>query len=156
MLKRGFHISIVITLFNLTFSHSSWFDFYWRPFSRFNILIATIQYINNKLNFFFIQSRNSTFQHQIVELTTTFNFIYKSDVVIFFFFSFQTNISYFQHSNYFRVLSQAKNNDELVSTLLILYTALKRRGIVIRNGKLVWKVVWIEYYLRLNLSSQRY
>ena len=28
--------------------------------------------------------------------------------------------------------------------------------IVIRNEKIVWKVVWIEYYLRLNLSSQRY
>ena len=28
--------------------------------------------------------------------------------------------------------------------------------IVIRNGKIVWKVVWIEYYLRLNLSSRRY
>ena len=27
-------------------------------------------------------------------------------------------------------------------------------NIVIRNGKIVWKVVWIEYYLRLNLSSQ--
>ena len=24
---------------------------------------------------------------------------------------------------------------------------------VIRNGKIAWKVVWIEYYLRLNLSS---
>ena len=24
--------------------------------------------------------------------------------------------------------------------------------IVIRNEKIVWKVVWIEYYLRLNLS----
>ena len=28
--------------------------------------------------------------------------------------------------------------------------------IVIRNGKIVWKVVWIECYLRLNLSYQRY
>ena len=28
--------------------------------------------------------------------------------------------------------------------------------LVIRNGKIVWKVVWIEYYLRLNLSSRRY
>ena len=28
--------------------------------------------------------------------------------------------------------------------------------IVIRNGKIIWKVVWIEYYLRLNLSSRRY
>ena len=28
--------------------------------------------------------------------------------------------------------------------------------IVIRNGKIVWKVVWIEYYLRQNLSCQRY
>ena len=27
--------------------------------------------------------------------------------------------------------------------------------IVIRNGKIVWKVVWIEYYLRLNLNSRR-
>ena len=25
--------------------------------------------------------------------------------------------------------------------------------IVIRNGKIVWKVAWIGYYLRLNLSS---
>ena len=30
------------------------------------------------------------------------------------------------------------------------------KNIVIRNGKIVWKVVWIEYYLRLNLSSRRY
>ena len=29
-------------------------------------------------------------------------------------------------------------------------------NIVIRNGKIVWKVTWIEYYLRLNLSSRRY
>ena len=29
-------------------------------------------------------------------------------------------------------------------------------NIVIRNGSIVWKVVWIEYYLRLNLSSRRY
>ena len=28
--------------------------------------------------------------------------------------------------------------------------------IVIRNGMMVWKVVWIEYYLRLNLISRRY
>ena len=28
--------------------------------------------------------------------------------------------------------------------------------IVIRNGKIVWQVVWIEYYLRLDLSSRRY
>ena len=28
--------------------------------------------------------------------------------------------------------------------------------IVIRNGKIVWKIVWIEYYLRQNLSCQRY
>ena len=28
--------------------------------------------------------------------------------------------------------------------------------IVIRNGKMVWKVIWIEYYLRLNLSSRRH
>ena len=28
--------------------------------------------------------------------------------------------------------------------------------IVIRNGKIVWKLVWIEYYLRQNLSCQRY
>ena len=27
---------------------------------------------------------------------------------------------------------------------------------IIRNGRIVWKVVWIKYYLRLNLSSQRY
>ena len=27
---------------------------------------------------------------------------------------------------------------------------------VIRNRKIVWKVVWIDYYLRLNLSSRRY
>ena len=28
--------------------------------------------------------------------------------------------------------------------------------VVIRNGKLVWKVVWFDYYLQLNLSSRRY
>ena len=28
--------------------------------------------------------------------------------------------------------------------------------IAIRNEKIVWKVDWIEYYFRLNLSSQRY
>ena len=28
--------------------------------------------------------------------------------------------------------------------------------IVIRNEKIVGKVVWIEYYLRLNLSSRKY
>ena len=28
--------------------------------------------------------------------------------------------------------------------------------IVMRNGKIVWKVVWIEYYLQLNLSFRRY
>ena len=28
--------------------------------------------------------------------------------------------------------------------------------IVIRNGTIVWKVVWIEYYLTLNLISRRY
>ena len=28
--------------------------------------------------------------------------------------------------------------------------------IVIRNGKIVRKVVWIDYYLQLNLSSRRY
>ena len=28
--------------------------------------------------------------------------------------------------------------------------------IVIGNGKIVWKVAWIKYYLRLNLSSRRY
>ena len=30
-----------------------------------------------------------------------------------------------------------------------------RFAIVIRNGKIVFKVVWIEDYLRLNLSSQK-
>ena len=29
-------------------------------------------------------------------------------------------------------------------------------NVVIRNGKIVWKVVWIEHYLWLNLSSRRY
>ena len=33
---------------------------------------------------------------------------------------------------------------------------LEKNIIVIRNGKIVWKVVWIEHYLRLNLSSRRY
>ena len=28
--------------------------------------------------------------------------------------------------------------------------------IVTRNGKVVWKVVWIECYLQLDLSSRRY
>ena len=28
------------------------------------------------------------------------------------------------------------------------------KSIVIRNGKIVWKVVWIGYYLQLNLSSE--
>ena len=28
--------------------------------------------------------------------------------------------------------------------------------IVTRNVKIIWKVIWIEYYLRLNLSSRRY
>ena len=28
--------------------------------------------------------------------------------------------------------------------------------IVIRNGKIAWKVVWIECYLRMNLSSRKY
>ena len=28
--------------------------------------------------------------------------------------------------------------------------------IVIRNWKIIWKVVWFEYYFRLNLSSRRY
>ena len=28
--------------------------------------------------------------------------------------------------------------------------------IAIRNGKIVWKVVWIEYYFRLGLSSRMY
>ena len=30
------------------------------------------------------------------------------------------------------------------------------RTIVIRKVRIVWKGVWIKYYLRLNLSSQRY
>ena len=30
----------------------------------------------------------------------------------------------------------------------------QRFTIVIKNGKIVWKIVWIEYYLRLNLSSR--
>ena len=28
--------------------------------------------------------------------------------------------------------------------------------IVIRNGRIFWEVVWIEYYFQLNLSSRRY
>ena len=28
--------------------------------------------------------------------------------------------------------------------------------IVIRNGSIDWKVIWIEYYFRLNLHSRRY
>ena len=31
-----------------------------------------------------------------------------------------------------------------------------QENIVIRNGKIVWKVIWIKYYLRLILSSRRY
>ena len=36
------------------------------------------------------------------------------------------------------------------------YIVIFIHDIVIRNGKLVWKVVWIGYCLRLNLSSRRY
>ena len=38
------------------------------------------------------------------------------------------------------------------------YNMMQNLGvsIAIRNGKTVWKVVWIEYYLRPNLSSRRY
>ena len=38
----------------------------------------------------------------------------------------------------------------------ILYLRILDSNIVIRNGKIVWKVVEIEYYLRLNLSFRRY
>ena len=37
-----------------------------------------------------------------------------------------------------------------------IFLAFLVNTIVIRNGKTVWKVVWIESYLRLNLSSRRY
>ena len=38
------------------------------------------------------------------------------------------------------------------------YNMMQNLGVstAIRNGKIVWKVVWIEYYLRLALSSRRY
>ena len=53
----------------------------------------------------------------------------------------------------------------LCSTYLLNYKDFKRcflticflkLCIVIRNGEIVWKVVWIEYYLWLSLSCQRY
>ena len=37
-----------------------------------------------------------------------------------------------------------------------LWTSFMDDPIVIRNGKIVQKVAWFEYYLRLNLNSRRY
>ena len=39
-------------------------------------------------------------------------------------------------------------------TKVIFYDV--KKFIFIRNRKIIWKVVWIEYYLTLNLSSRRY
>ena len=43
----------------------------------------------------------------------------------------------------------------LLSMLLYSRVYSMAKSIVIRNGKIVWKVVWMEYYLKLNLSSRR-
>ena len=44
-----------------------------------------------------------------------------------------------------------KHTDQALTMLEDVDTA-----IAIRTGNITWKVVWIKYYLRLNLSSQRY
>ena len=73
--------------------------------------------------------------------------------------------TYMPTKNNFIILSVTKKKEKYLifshllhfSFALILF-ALRFMGlyIAIRNGKIVWKVVWIEYYLRLSLSSRRY
>ena len=47
--------------------------------------------------------------------------------------------------------------DQIMKYFLdMLFQNIVLQNIVIRNGKIVCKVVWIKYYLRLNLSSGRY
>ena len=49
--------------------------------------------------------------------------------------------------------NRARRADEKNGVILSTYHGY---FIVIRNEKIVWKVVWIDYYLRLNLSFKRY
>ena len=51
---------------------------------------------------------------------------------------------------------ESLTTEQLEDRLRDLIKAYKLENIVITNGKMVWKVVWIEYYLRLNLNFRRY
>ena len=60
-----------------------------------------------------------------------------------------------------RVKTERKCNESLNNEFKIMRKSkslhqIMRENIAIRNGKIVWNVVWMEYYLRLNLSSRRY
>ena len=60
-----------------------------------------------------------------------------------------------------RVKMERKCNESLNNEFKIMRKSnslhqIMRENIAIRNGKIVWNVVWMEYYLRLNLSSRRY
>ena len=51
-----------------------------------------------------------------------------------------------------KVLQRHKKN----SVYRSYYGTIENLSIVVRNGKIVWKVVGIKYYLWLNLNSRRY
>ena len=54
------------------------------------------------------------------------------------------------------LLKEINNEVQCKSAVNLNESLVVSLNIVIRNGKTVWKVVWIEYYLRLNLSFRRY
>ena len=47
-------------------------------------------------------------------------------------------------------------NFKITAIFLASFWEIVNQAIVIRNGKIVSKVVWIEYYLRMNFSSRGY
>ena len=54
------------------------------------------------------------------------------------------------------LLKETNNEVQCKSVVNLNESLVVSLNIVIRNRKIVCKVVWIEYYLRLNLSSRRY
>ena len=54
----------------------------------------------------------------------------------------------------FQLITITSTLEHFLDYLILHYLFLLT--IVTRNEKIVWKVVWIEYYLRLNLSCRRY
>ena len=127
-------------------------DAIFEPVTGHNIL----ELLNHSLNVF---GHKWIVEVRLLLITMVPNVTYQvAECIWFFCFAFFCRLHYFSNKKHVVLIRLFlwknwdvniwKNKTNIIKSIRVCKT------IVIRNGRIIWKVVWIEYYLQLNLSSR--